>query len=485
MTLDSGGNFAIHFYLGDPTHQRQLQQMVTSPEDTQREEASSEPPKDAPGEPQRSSWEKKVIRCRFWLRRLIGRFKKKNKVGSCDFEPGSTTGAVVLSPRKAGPKLFKMTNRVSPQPSSQAEPETSSVHPVPTSTRSNCSVPEVPTTSRSSCRVPEVPTSSSSVLQHIIEPNILPRQRLDLVHCGLPNGGNTCYQNSCLQMLRSAEPFIRTLSSQEDIFWNCEEAELMRLIHAIAEAPYNPGHYNMHELLALFRQTVALSAPEFGGYQQQDAHEFLMALMLQIQSLSFILEVFASSLEVTYVCPVKRHIMFKMENIRICRRYVLLTKDFTVLSLDLFPRSSIANLLNHQLMETELEYNCECGGGVSSQTTAFHTLPNFFIVHLKRFTFDSQYRLQKLKYPVQLDRNIVLRSGQESQSFKLVNIISHLGTSANHGHYISDGVDLEDRSSGDGWLTYNDNKVTRSTGNDICCNRMSTAYILMYQRERV
>ncbi|KAK7929027.1 hypothetical protein WMY93_005422 [Mugilogobius chulae] len=401
--------------------------LVTSPEDKQREETPSEPQKDAPREPQRSSWATKVIRCRFWLRRLIGRFRKKNKVDTCDFEPGSTTGAAVLSPRKAGPKLFKMTNRVAPQLSSQAEPETSSVHPVPTSSRSNCSVPEVPTSSR-------------------------------------------------------------TLSSQEDIFWNCDEAELMRLIHAIADAPYNPGLFNMRELLTLFRQTVALSAPEFGGYQQQDAHEFLMALMLQIQSLSSILEVFASSLEVTYVCPVKRHIMFEMENVRICRRCgerSTRQEDFTVLSLDLFPRSSIANLLNHQLMETELEYHCECGGGVSSQTTTFHTLPNFLIVHLKRFTFDSQYRLQKLKYPVQLDRNILLRSRQENQSFKLVNIISHLGISANHGHYISDGVDLEDTSSGDGWLTYNDSNVTRSTGNNICRNRMSTAYILMYQRQRV
>ncbi|XP_055004199.1 ubiquitin carboxyl-terminal hydrolase 37-like [Boleophthalmus pectinirostris] len=295
------------------------------------------------------------------------------------------------------------------------------------------------------------------------------KKGLDLARSGLPNIGNSCYMNACIQALRTIKPFMSMLSVQENVWANCDEAELLRQLKTLADVPYSSEHVHMTALAWSFKVAVAQQAPIFGDFQQQDAHELLMSLMEQIQSFAPILDVFAFSLETSYVCPVKEHMRFQMETTRTCKSYgQMYSGIIPVLSLDLSSGRSIRKLLAHHLRE--LEYRCECGSTLSGQTACIATLPNVLILHLKRFSYDSQFRMEKVMHRIQLDEDLVIQSKQKAGCFKLVSIISHLEYSADHGHYICDGLgpDNSPLQPKETWLTYDDLHVTKTSAQDIC-----------------
>uniref|UniRef100_A0AAV2L0B8 USP domain-containing protein n=1 Tax=Knipowitschia caucasica TaxID=637954 RepID=A0AAV2L0B8_KNICA len=250
------------------------------------------------------------------------------------------------------------------------------------------------------------------------------KRRLNLENCGLPNGAYWCYQNAVVQLLRTAEPVMSTLSAQATVWAHCEEAELLRNIHDLAEAPYTEASVCMTTLVQSFRQTVAVSAPMFGGSEQQDVHEFLMSLM-ELQS----------------------------HGVNICGQGSSRQETFTILSLDLLPDSVL-------------------------------------ILHLKRFAYDHNWNMQKLKYKVKLDKRIVVKSKQDTAQFNLVNVISHLGPSTNSGTIIGFSeilqkvqVCLVEGGAKEPWLTYNDRTVSQTDRKTVCGLREREAYILTYLRE--
>ncbi|XP_042370738.1 ubiquitin carboxyl-terminal hydrolase 37-like [Plectropomus leopardus] len=159
-------------------------------------------------------------------------------------------------------------------------------------------------------------------------------------------------------------------------------------------------------------------------------------------------------------------------------------ENFTNLSLNLEPGSSVQEMIQDYLKESELDFRCDCGANSSSQQSAFVTLPKVLMLHLKRFTFTPRLGLQKLRDQVDLFRELMVVSEQGDGWYSLVSIISHLGSGAHAGHYISEGlhpdVDLDDPA--DRWLTFNDSEVTRTTGSSVCQQRQRDAYILFYQR---
>ncbi|XP_038556171.1 ubiquitin carboxyl-terminal hydrolase 37-like [Micropterus salmoides] len=159
-------------------------------------------------------------------------------------------------------------------------------------------------------------------------------------------------------------------------------------------------------------------------------------------------------------------------------------EDFTNLSLNLVPGGSILEMLQDYLKETELDFRCDCGSSTSSLQYTFATLPKVLILHLKRFRFTPSLQLEKLSDPVDLFRELLVTSSRADGWYSLVSVISHLGSSGNKGHYVSNGVDpdVELDDPADRWLTYNDSLVTQTTGASVRKWRQETAYILFYQR---
>ncbi|KAK7887066.1 hypothetical protein WMY93_026687 [Mugilogobius chulae] len=314
------------------------------------------------------------------------------------------------------------------------------------------------------------------------------KKKINLMHFGLPNLGNSCYMNASIQSLMTMVPFMVSVSSQETIWRQSREAGLLRSLHTIQESRHAPtGKQQKISLLNTFKAMIASKAPEFHGNQQKDAHEFLTALMGQIQSLAPNLQSFASCLGTTYRCPVQKLMMFTMDRIRTCRGCAIVSRQREVstnLSLNMRPGANSDQLLDNYLKETELEYNCVCGSQKSSLRSSFSTLPNVLILHLQRFRYTPTHHLEKINYNVHLNRDIVVSSQNDAACFSLIGIISHIGKSANHGHYIFDGKHPHNNplEPGDEWVSYSDTDVQDITGEEACWRRQKTAYILFYQR---
>lgn len=72
-------------------------------------------------------------------------------------------------------------------------------------------------------------------------------------------------------------------------------------------------------------------------------------------------------------------------------------------------------------------------------------------------------------------------SGFLPNSFRLISVVSHIGSSSSSGHYISDVYDMKKQS----WLTYNDLDVSRTQEGAVQRDRDRSGYIFFYMHKDV
>ncbi|XP_075961800.1 ubiquitin carboxyl-terminal hydrolase 37 [Anarhichas minor] len=72
-------------------------------------------------------------------------------------------------------------------------------------------------------------------------------------------------------------------------------------------------------------------------------------------------------------------------------------------------------------------------------------------------------------------------SGDVANSFRLISVVSHIGSSSSSGHYISDVYDMKKQS----WLTYNDLDVSRTQEAAVQRDRDRSGYIFFYMQKDV
>uniref|UniRef100_A0A8C5H1D8 Ubiquitin carboxyl-terminal hydrolase n=1 Tax=Gouania willdenowi TaxID=441366 RepID=A0A8C5H1D8_GOUWI len=70
-------------------------------------------------------------------------------------------------------------------------------------------------------------------------------------------------------------------------------------------------------------------------------------------------------------------------------------------------------------------------------------------------------------------------SGDLPNSFRLISVVSHIGSSSSSGHYISDVYDMKKQS----WLTYNDLDVSRTQEAAVQRDRDRSGYIFFYMHK--
>ncbi|CAL8240625.1 unnamed protein product [Merluccius merluccius] len=71
--------------------------------------------------------------------------------------------------------------------------------------------------------------------------------------------------------------------------------------------------------------------------------------------------------------------------------------------------------------------------------------------------------------------------GHLANSFRLLSVVSHIGSSSSSGHYISDVFDMKKQS----WLTYNDLDVSRTQESAVQRDRDRSGYIFFYMHKEV
>lgn len=64
----------------------------------------------------------------------------------------------------------------------------------------------------------------------------------------------------------------------------------------------------------------------------------------------------------------------------------------------------------------------------------------------------------------------------DADSYRIIGIVNHLGTSSNSGHYISDVLNLRTKT----WLSYDDRQVEHLSEEQVLSRRVKTGYIFFY-----
>ncbi|XP_014836254.1 PREDICTED: ubiquitin carboxyl-terminal hydrolase 37-like isoform X1 [Poecilia mexicana] len=300
---------------------------------------------------------------------------------------------------------------------------------------------------------------------------------------GFPNVNMICYMNASLQTLLTLKEFVEDIKSQEDVLALCPEAQLMRCFLDIVKCHGSPDSRLKLEVVIRFKKVLSFQAPEFGYEGMKDAHEFLTAVLDQMKNLLPPLTKMAATIGKRYRCPVQTHLEFKMRNTRMCKGCGVKSireESFIMLSLDLIAGGSVQNMLNVHQKERQLEFKCECGGNTSVLQSRFLTLPKYLILQLKRFTFTENLVMVKLEDPIILCREMTVAGHQ----YSLVSVISHVGSSAKTGHYVSDGLHPEQslEDGNDRWLHFNDIYVMETNGTVVSEMCTEESYILVYQR---
>ncbi|XP_073401497.1 ubiquitin carboxyl-terminal hydrolase 37 isoform X2 [Dendrobates tinctorius] len=72
-------------------------------------------------------------------------------------------------------------------------------------------------------------------------------------------------------------------------------------------------------------------------------------------------------------------------------------------------------------------------------------------------------------------------SGELPHSYRLVSVVSHIGSSSSSGHYISDAYDTKKQS----WFTYNDLAVSRTHETTVQNERDRSGYIFFYMHKEI
>ncbi|XP_005085618.1 ubiquitin carboxyl-terminal hydrolase 26 [Mesocricetus auratus] len=70
---------------------------------------------------------------------------------------------------------------------------------------------------------------------------------------------------------------------------------------------------------------------------------------------------------------------------------------------------------------------------------------------------------------------------KEENSYRIFNIISHIGSSPHGGHYINDAFDFRKQD----WFTYSDPQVTSIQEDLVCQARLSTGYVFFYMHNEI
>uniref|UniRef100_UPI00398EDE1B ubiquitin carboxyl-terminal hydrolase 37 isoform X2 n=1 Tax=Pristiophorus japonicus TaxID=55135 RepID=UPI00398EDE1B len=79
----------------------------------------------------------------------------------------------------------------------------------------------------------------------------------------------------------------------------------------------------------------------------------------------------------------------------------------------------------------------------------------------------------------ELKRNA--ETGELAHSYRLISVVSHIGSSSSSGHYISDVFDIKKQT----WLTYNDLEVSRTVEGTVQADRDKSGYIFFYMHKEI
>lgn len=298
---------------------------------------------------------------------------------------------------------------------------------------------------------------------------------------GFLNTGNICYISSILQCLM----WCHTLHNEIDAFPHGRENAQFCGFCALRECYFAYFETNSH-LSISFARDVHLISESFYPHRQEDAHEFLIALLNSVaksEMFGCIRSMSRDALPAWEEQHVVRSVFGGLFGSVLwcdeCQYTSQREESFLDLSLQISGLSSLHEALD-DFTETEKfcgddQMTCDdCGTKVDgTKVLTILRPPRVLIVQLKRF-HDNGKDERMISFPEELDISPYVHSDcqKDMLTYELSSIVTHHGSGVSTGHYTA-----FIRDHGGRWWDKNDSRTTPATREDVLGQK---AYILFY-----
>jgi ubiquitin C-terminal hydrolase len=329
---------------------------------------------------------------------------------------------------------------------------------------------------------------------------------------GLVNLGNTCFMNSIIQCLSNTIKMTDYFISSSYLEDDPRRANKRRPQYAFLNSYVNllDNMWDSNQLIKprSFTEQLGKYVPKYSKGEQQDAHEFLMyTLDLLHESMKYSIEVEikgepeskADEMMLASLQTWKLHYensysklvelfggmvvnTFKCNNSDSCKHTSDVFEPFNCVSVDVPSTScTLKSCLDGYFGEKSSidTWACDsCKGVGCSKETKVWNLPNYLIIHLKRFDNSGKKIDIPVDFPLDnLDLTEYVSSDKNDPNnyiYSLYAVNCHMGSS-NSGHYASACKNLDGS-----WYLFNDGNVSKHYNTEVF---KKDAYILFFHRK--
>jgi len=347
--------------------------------------------------------------------------------------------------------------------------------------------------------------ATNSMLPFMMSPSQSPQPK----KTGFNNIGNTCYINAVLSAVRCISCFINDLVDNSFVVKTKNDGgTLAALIKIVQQSltkdrgPINPK---------LLKDAVAQHLDCFASYRQQDADEFMRAVLQQSHTEAI------AGLDATITTPhntpspMQRNFQWEIKNERTCQGCGIVKEkkeDMWTLNLSLPEPGvsmSVQQLFDDWFKGSTEELHCEhCGHNSFVNRPRITMLPRVLVLVIMRFKpqlsaekefIGLQKRMDRcpLTFKLETDKHCIaevmwppapqhhtrqlhIANTGTYNTYDLISFALHFGERANAGHYKCAG-----RESNGQWKEYDDVDVRDVTRAQAQEDGAQNAYLLFYQ----
>ncbi|KAG9329444.1 hypothetical protein JZ751_004710, partial [Albula glossodonta] len=308
---------------------------------------------------------------------------------------------------------------------------------------------------------------------------------------GFPNMGNTCYMNATLQSLLSLPTFVSDIRREESCWRPNLTTHLLKYLVDLHTARSNNNERRKKDLLKMVKHSVSETFFDSSGSEQQDVHEFLMALIyVQCKEEGAGPEAQRRSLPSTAQSRPTLTLSWSPSgqcNSPVSWRFGASTaadsRPRWYRSSNHCPESCCSKLNVLVIMSAAGNWNWQDLSSSLSQRAQIHK-PSGSSDETSRHqggdvpsTAEKNLRPEEQNAASEIVQDSYIASDPSARSqYKISSVVSHIGSSINHGHYVSDSLDGSDR-----WLSFDDDIVQERAQEKVLQKRGDRAYLLFYE----